>query len=476
MKNNQYLIIGLTIFLVMFYFFLRFYKIQTSLLFFNDIGRDFLVLYDWEKSLKPPLLGPQTSALPFNQSAAYFYFLMPFYLLTNHSLFATLYANAFFYTVLFLLGVYFLRKKPILQTSLLITFFLLTIHPQQITQSRFVWNPSFVSGFILVSFYFWQILKKNFNNLYLICFTLSLAFAISFNYSAVPTLVAFMLYAIFIFKKKVLKIYLFTFLNLILVNSPTIFFELRHQFLLTKMLLYQEKIKQQGLDLFTKLTNLQNFTFPHFSPLLFVCFCLLIILFIYLSFKKFQNKERNIYLQDSLVLTLLTFFITMIAPIGVQNHYIFGILPLLFLVISFLEIRSSLFISLVLASVFLQPANLKDYFQPATRTAEEIVSCSEMFCSQEKEPMFVSGQSGLRDFLHNAMEFKYLFKESGCTIKDLDTQITEAQKMVVVADNATYEHNKTSFNELTQFGKSEEIKIYTCKGGIKLHILQRVQN
>ena len=89
----------------------RFYKIETSFNFISDIGRDFLALWQWKQTGKPPLLGPQTSALPFNQSAIYYYFLMPFYLISGQSIFSTLIANAFLYISFLILALYFFRNN-----------------------------------------------------------------------------------------------------------------------------------------------------------------------------------------------------------------------------------------------------------------------------------------------------------------------------------------------------------------------------
>jgi len=45
-------------------------------------------------------------------------------------------------------------------------------------------------------------------------------------------------------------------LSLLFVNLPTLVFELRHRFVLTKMLLFGEKLKQGQLGIIDKLFNL----------------------------------------------------------------------------------------------------------------------------------------------------------------------------------------------------------------------------
>lgn len=68
------------IFILIVFIFLRVHRIEETLNFQNDIGRDYLVLLEWYQSGKPPLLGPQNSAVPFNQSAFYFYLFFLFLL------------------------------------------------------------------------------------------------------------------------------------------------------------------------------------------------------------------------------------------------------------------------------------------------------------------------------------------------------------------------------------------------------------
>lgn len=72
------------------------------------------------------------------------------------------------------------------------------------------------------------------------------------------------------------------------------------------------------------------------------------------------------------------------------------------------------------------------------------------------------------------MEFKYLFKDAGCQIKELDTELTLANKMAVVVDHSEYQHEKTSYNELTQFGKSQEVKRYGCEENLEVVILEKL--
>lgn len=467
-------------FLVILFLFLRFYKISSSLLFFNDIGRDFLVLWNWQSSHKPPLLGPQTSAIPFNQSAIYFYLLYPFYLITRGSAYATLIAAAVFYISSFILALYFLRKHQLWRNSLLLVFFLISIHPQYVIQNRFVWNPSFVSPPLLISFYAFLALREKYLKKHYLdktlswVFTFALALALGFSYSVFPAFLAFLIIALIVFKKNFWSLSFKTAVSLFLVNLPTIVFELRHNFLLTNMLFTREKMPQPANYLLAKIEALNRYVFnlPNLYYLIF--FILIVLLFVYFLKKQ---KKFTFELLFSLSMFLLTLFITLISPIAVQAHYIFAITVFLFLLLSFslLNNRLMLFIFLFLSIFCLKPAQLKSYFAPAYRSVRDSIDCAAKFCQKYQEPLFVAVQSNHHPY-HNAMEWQYLLLSNDCQLKDLTTESNEAEYMAVVLDDGQYEHNQTAFNELTIFGPSEELESFTCQEKLEIIVLKKIKN
>lgn len=473
-KKESLIFLG-TILIALTYIFSRLYKIETSLLFFNDIGRDFLVLFRWDQSGKPPLLGPQTSALPYNQSAFYFYMLYPLYLISGHSPFATIYTAVIFYILILFFGVFYLKNNKTLRNSFLLSYLLIIVHPQFIIQNRFVWNPTFLGPLILLSFYSFQKLKKNFTKFNLAVFSLSLTFAVSLNYSAAPLFIAFMVWALIIFWKdfKFIKIYISSVLAGLFWNLPTVAFELRHGFLLTKMLLSGNRPPQESITFIQKSADLFKFVFyliPYKTALLFSSFIGVSSL---VTFQKnLKYKIDSSHLVSAVFLLLLTVFITYLAPISMQAHYIFAVLTMLFIVISFLNKYLYLLVFISLSYFWLQPNVFSSYFRTPYRTVEQTQECARMLCENEKNPMFVSVQSDLHPY-HNGMEFKYMFSEKGCDIKEIDTQNSEANMMSVVVDHSEYTHGKTNYNELSLFGKSEIENEYQCTGDIRILILKR---
>ena len=199
MKYIKYII---PIFLISLFLFLRFYNIKNGLFFFNDMGRDLLVLQKWQETGKPPLLGPQTSVMPFNQSAIFYYFLYPFYLFSQGSPFSALLANTFLYLSIYLTGLFVFKKNNQITDTINFCFFLICIHPQYIIQNRFVWNPSLVTPLIFISIFSFYLLLNQYSKIKLWLFSLSLALAISFSYSTIPIFLALFLYWLFFNLKK----------------------------------------------------------------------------------------------------------------------------------------------------------------------------------------------------------------------------------------------------------------------------------
>lgn len=447
----------------------RFYKIDTSLLFFNDIGRDFLALWKWQESGKPPLLGPQTSALPFNQSAIYFYLLYPFYLLSGHSPYASLIAYSVFYLVSFALGLYLLRFYPRLEKSLLLVFLLITVHPQYIIQGRFVWNPSFITPFILAAFYSLTVylVQKKPAKILLMVSAFFIALATAFSYSAVPTLLAFLILLLYQRRQVFFPYLAYLIVSLGLVNLPTLFFELRHGFLLSKMMLFGEKIDQGHNFFLDRLRSLSEFGLATTLVwavilILFICF------FTYLSHK----REKNLFLESSFWLFFFTLVLTLLMPVSFHSHYVFGILPLFFLLISFLRTRYVYLVAVFLYVVFLQAALQANYFAPARHSVNDLQTCSQKFCQKYQQALYISNQSKYHPY-HNAMEFQYLMSEAGCKVKDINTQNGQASTMAVILDDDLYEHSKTAYYELTLFGESKEKERFKCSETLEIVLLEK---
>jgi hypothetical protein len=446
------------------FLFLRYYQINRSLFFFNDIGRDYLVLYNWHQTGKPPLLGPQNSALPFNQSALYFYLLYPAFLITNQSFLATLHTLTFVYLVAFLAGLYFLKNHPRLQVVTMICFFLISIHPQYIIQGRYVWNPSFATPFIISALLSFFLLLEKVTNRRLAVFCLSLATALSFTYSIAPFFVVLSILSLLLFRSK-LKILFFLFLSLVLLNLPTIAFELKHRFVLTHNILNRGFSPQDQITLTDKLHNFSTYIID--LPQSQIILYLLLLAFLIPIF-----LSRSKLLRTTCLVFLSTLVLNLILPFTFQAHYIFAYTSLIFISIALIPRKFSFPILILLSFFYLSPSRLQQYFQPAPRTYQQMLGCFQQLCQDQQQPMFVAVQSSFHPY-HNGPEHRYLLQKSGCQIVNLEDNPQSSNLLALVVDGGDYDPINTKFYELDLFGPSAIQASYPCLSNFKTLILQK---
>ena len=466
---NKYWVWVVAGLLVGLFWWLRFNNIRISLFYFNDMGRDLLVLQDWIETGKPPLLGPQTSSLPINQSAIYFYLLMPAFLLFKGSPMALLYTNAVVYTAFFLGGLWLLRENKKMQIGLMTFFLLVAISPQYIIQSRFVWNPSFTTPLLATAIISFYLLTKKFSRKLMIIFVSSLAVAISFSYSMAPVFISIFLFLIFFWKTNRLQTILAQIMALAVVNLPTIVFELKHKFLLTSSLFSRGVTPQRAEDIsmVSKFNSLFGYSLAIKDELLIGVLLILVTILLWYGRKK-ENPELNFFTK----LLFLTVVITFIVPLTIHSHYIFGFTALLFLCIATLPKWPKILILLALSSLYLTSSRLSTYFKPAIRTYEQMTQCFSKVCGEIKDPIFESVQAGFHPY-HNGPEHRVMMKQAGCKVKYVETDPNSASLMAVVLDSSTFENGKTAYNELTLFGRAKEIKRYNCQENFQVVILEK---
>jgi hypothetical protein len=468
----------LTVFVLAIFFFLRLYRLPSSLMFFNDIGRDLLVVWQSWSQKKPFLLGPQNSALPFNQPALYFYWLYPIAVLSGMS--AYTHTVTFLLTIVAILGSLFwiVRKGQTLQLILLSTLWLFAIHPQYIIQNRFIWNPSFVAYFLLLAMFAYFLILKRWDKKWLWLWAFGLSTAIAFSYSVVPTMLAFALLIVWQWRKKSWPFALSLTATSVWWQLPTILFELRYQFQLTKAVLWGERPVQESVTLLEKLNQLLNLFWDGRSDWEIPLLTGFLIVMVTMNWWFIRRTPKPVKLERDQVfsttswLTLLTLVLSLIIPIGVQSHYVFGLFTLVFVLVASLRPKLLLITLATMTLWWLQPRFTDIYFRPASRTIAQLEECAALVCERLTEPIFVSLEAGYHPY-HNGPEFRFFFSKHGCQVKAIETENHLAQTMAVVVDQGQYEHGRTRFNELTLFGESQEKEVIACPGNIQIHVLER---
>lgn len=461
---------------------IRVFRLPSTLFFFNDMGRDLLVLWQAWAAKKPFLLGPQNSALPFNQPALYFYSLFPAFLLSGMSLY-THTITFWLITGTILLGVSrWLWSWRSAFIVFLCTLWLMALQPECIIQNRFIWNPSFVAPLVLLAFLaYWKTRVKTNGKapqwkwIWLWAFALATAFA--FSYSVAPLLLAFVVIILWQWRWQAWRFAVALITTSVVWQLPTIAFELRYHWQLTRAVLAGNRPEQVAVSVGEKLSALQNF-FWHLpsSQWSLVASCGVIAILVANMFvirqTSAQDRDQSFLLAGTL--SLLTILFTLLIPVGVQSHYVFGLFTLLLLTLA--SLRGKMLISVIgLCSViWLWPVVRGQYWQKPWRTMADLESCGQLVCSQVKQPVFVSTQSSFHPF-HNGPEWRFIFAKKGCQVKAIETENGQAQTMLVVADNGEYQHGKTSYNELSLFDaqKARVASIMTCQPNVKVYVVER---
>jgi len=461
---------------------LRLYRLPSTLFFFNDMGRDLLVVWQSWEAKKPFLLGPQNSALPFNQPALYFYALYPVFLLSKMSLY-THTITFWLFTGLIVLGLskWLWSWRPAFGV-LLGTIVLIALQPEYVIQNRFIWNPSFVAPLVLVAFFaYWKTRslgsssKLNWKWLWLWAF--GLATALAFSYSVAPLVVAFVGMILWQWRWHAWKFAVAMTSVSIFWQLPTLAFELRYHWQLTRAVLSGERPAQVAVSAVDKLIAIRDFFWHAATPTLATVATILVVSLvvanIWLILKtKRQARDEAFILAG--VLSVLTPIVTLIIPVGIQSHYIFGLFTVFLITLASLRLRLLVPAVLLLSAIWMQPGVVNKYWLTPWRTVADLSACGELVCSQIKEPVFVSTQSSFHPF-HNGPEWRFIFAKSGCQVKAIETENGQAQTMLVVADKGEYHHGKTTYNELSLFEAeiASEKEIISCSDSVRVHRLEK---
>lgn len=121
--------------------FLRFWRLPETLQFLGDQGRDALVASKIFLELDPVFIGPVTSVGNMYLGPLYYYFMLPFQLLSYPSPMGPVYAVAAIGTISIPI-LYWVAKQLFGAKTALFATLLFTVNPVIIEYTRFSWNPN----------------------------------------------------------------------------------------------------------------------------------------------------------------------------------------------------------------------------------------------------------------------------------------------------------------------------------------------
>jgi hypothetical protein len=332
-KNKKLVFIFLTLSLFLFF---RFYNLDFRLPFAWDQERDAFavknILQGKLTLLGPRVVGPTGFYLP----PYFFYLLSPFYFLFNFSVYPSLVSFLFVYWILFFfIGTFSLNK--FFGNRIALLFFLIwTFVPSAILADRVVWNPLFIPLFFFILILFLgNYLKSGKTSLF---FVLSLAYFLGISFHP-----QFFFYLPFVAlalveggRRKFSRNIILFFLSFVIVFSPIVIFDFRHNFLNLNLILnfnHPRLLEGNFLDVWRNFVSL-FFSF-NFSKLSSLFFLVLLILFFVINYRLEENRvKKNILvaLPSSLILSFLFFaFVYRSRP---SEYYFNFSLPIIVLGIS----------------------------------------------------------------------------------------------------------------------------------------------
>lgn len=207
--------------------FLRVWRLEHTMIFFADAGRDMMVSVEMAKEGIIPLLGIPSSEPRFKQGPLFIWLMATvFFLFGFHPLYA---GFAFsFLNCIALLGCYWLVKKHVSVFAALMTTVLLATSPLAVAHSRMPYHITPIISFFLI--YLWSLQRladKKREGVFVASFSWALLF--QFELALLPMI---MLIFFTLWKKKIYQRSIFWQLpgGLVLGLLPQIIFDLTHQF------------------------------------------------------------------------------------------------------------------------------------------------------------------------------------------------------------------------------------------------------
>lgn len=219
--------------------FLRLYNIDGSLMFLGDQGRDAILVKRIFKDQDPVFIGPVTSVGNMYLGPLYYYFMLPWLILSYPSPVGPAVGVAILgiITVWF---IYFLGKKMVGEKAAIIATIFFTFSSTVVNNSRFSWNPNPAPLVSMLMIYFtWMAWKKH--PRYWVLVSLFFSILIQLHYMTLLTAMAaglIWLWSVWEMKKnkfkKITPFVLSTLAALILFIgslTPLILFDIKHDFL-----------------------------------------------------------------------------------------------------------------------------------------------------------------------------------------------------------------------------------------------------
>lgn len=324
---------------------LRIHYALNNAYFVNDQGRDLFVLEKMLQRKYPITIGPSTSFftkygnLPFGPY--YYYFLFPFFLVSKHPYFIML----VFVILYILISLFILQIQKINFAEKLIFLLFFSFSLNSISHTTFIWNLNLA---LLLGFLLYLVFIEKNSSIssskfltFIFSFLLGAVFQMHYALFFLVTVIGF-----YFFKLRKFKFFL---LGLSTSFFPFLIFELRHNFLLSKMLFqlpFETQENNLNINILQSFIDLSKFYFPFLTenPLFHLINGIFLTLFVLKFAKKFYSKSL-----------FSIFFLSFILLKRKFNYYLALYLPFFYFQLSCIKnkkIKKLIWILVILTSIF----------------------------------------------------------------------------------------------------------------------------
>ena len=253
--------------------FLRLYLIEEFITFLGDQGRDAIIIKRIVTLEHFPAIGAPSSIGQIFLGPFYYYFVAPFLLLFNFNP-AGLAIGVAIYSLLGMIGVYYVVKKEINTIAAIAVLLFSTFLYVLVDFARFSWNPNLLPFFAFFTLYFFAELIKTRKMIFAFAFGSCFSLAFQLHHLAALVVLPPMILGVYHLikdkqKLQLLKLYGMSVVGFLVFYTPLILFDLKHQFInsLSLIKLFTEKKDIAQTSLFGPLTDTTHAFFQHVSKL-----------------------------------------------------------------------------------------------------------------------------------------------------------------------------------------------------------------
>lgn len=334
----------LVVLLILIGIFLRLYKLDEFVTFLGDQGRDAIIIKRIITLEHFPAIGPISSIGQVFLGPFFYYLMTPFLLLFNLNPLGLAFGSAFF-SIIGIVSAYLIVRKELNKQTGFFFLFLMVFSSVQIDFARFSWNPNLLPFFSFFTLYF--LYKLTITNKYIYGALLGafLSFSIQLHHLAfflfIPITVFLVIYQIKNKNFLISKTFglLISFFSFLLLYSPLIIFDLKHDFLNSKNLIkiFTEQRVIASSSSFDQLLTTINSFFSHTLTINLLPYLSLFIFFI-LIYYFFKNKifNKNPFLQINFLNFFLYIYFFSLLNSFRHPHYYGQIYLSFFLIIAFI--------------------------------------------------------------------------------------------------------------------------------------------